>query len=184
MLPLLAERKDANHDSPPVISSFVIEMEEDAEASVCKGGMCGFGETVAFNSQLEHSEPEVTTTEHEDSSGLGQLATTHTPSSLFSKDVVLLGGYYKILGHFRTYMPFYMRHMINSALGFPSVHPGRSTAADTPPNPGMLHIPAIISPVSGDPPLPPWTMPRRNRPMQALGRGESGFRTVSTDLPD
>jgi hypothetical protein len=25
---------------------FVVEMEEDAQASVCKDGMCGFGENV------------------------------------------------------------------------------------------------------------------------------------------
>jgi hypothetical protein len=25
---------------------FVVEVEEDAETSVCKGGMCGFGENV------------------------------------------------------------------------------------------------------------------------------------------
>jgi hypothetical protein len=55
--------------------------------------------------------------------------------------------------------------MIDSALRFPSAHPGGSTTADIPPNPGMLHIPAVpspvggyhTSPVSGDPPLPPWT---------------------------
>jgi len=125
MLPLLAVGKDANHASPPVVPP---------------------------NPPLGQAEPEITTTEHEDSSGLEHLAATHAPSRLFSKeDFALLGGYYKIHGRFR----------------FPSVHPGRSTTADIPPNPGMLHIPALpspvcgyhTSPVSGNPPLPPWTVP-------------------------
>jgi hypothetical protein len=39
--------------------------------------------------------------------------------------------------------------MTDSALRSPSVHPGGSTTADIPPSPGMLHIPALPSPVGG-----------------------------------
>jgi hypothetical protein len=143
MPPLLAVGKDANHASPPVIPS------------------------VAYNSRLGHAEPEITTTEHGYSSELEHLAATHAPSRLFSEeDFALLGGHYKIHGRFRFVHAFLCAtYMIDSALRFPSVHPGGSTTADIPPNPGMFHIPALpfpvggyhTSPVSGNPPLPPWT---------------------------
>jgi len=77
-LTLLAVGKDANHASPPVIPS------------------------VAYNSRLGHAEPEITTTEHEDSNGLEHLAATHAPSRFLSReDSALLGGHYKIHGQIR-----------------------------------------------------------------------------------
>ena len=78
MVSLLAVGKDANHASPTVIPS------------------------VAYNLRLGHAAPEITITEHEDSSGLEHLAATHAPSRLISKeDFALLGGYYKTYGQFR-----------------------------------------------------------------------------------
>jgi hypothetical protein len=140
MLPLLAVRKDAHHTSPPLIPS------------------------VAYNSRLGHVEPEITTTEHEDSSGLKHAAATHAPSALLSEEEFAL-----LVRHLKTpirkgrirfvYAFLYVTYMIESALRFPSVHPGGSTTADIPPNPGMLHIPALpfpvdeyhTSPISSDP---------------------------------
>jgi hypothetical protein len=133
--PLLAVVEDTNHASPPVMPS------------------------VAYNPQLVH-QPEVTTTGHAYSSELEHLAATHAPSRLFSEEeFALVGGHYKIHGRFRFVHAFSCAttYMIDSALRFPSVHPGGSTTADILPNPGMLHIPALPSPVGGDPPLPPWT---------------------------
>ena len=75
MLPVLAVGKDVHHTSPPLVSS------------------------VADNPQPGHAESEITTTGHEDSSGLEYLAVTHAPSRLLSKeDFALLGGYYKAHG--------------------------------------------------------------------------------------
>jgi hypothetical protein len=49
-----------------------------------------------------HPEPEITTTEQEDSSGSEHLAVTHAPSALFSEEeFTLLGRYYSIHGQFR-----------------------------------------------------------------------------------
>jgi hypothetical protein len=142
MLPLLAAGKDANHAPPPVIPS------------------------MAYNPRLGHADSEITT-DHEDSCGIEHLAATHAPSRLISKEeFALLEEYYKIHGRFRFVHAFlYATYMIDSALRFPSVHPGGSTTADIPPNPGMLHIPALpfpaggyhTSPVSGDPPSRLWT---------------------------
>lgn len=127
MVPLLAAGKDANHASLTVIPS------------------------VANNPRLWPAAPEITITSHEDSSGIEHLAATHAPSMLISKeDSALLGEYYKTHGRFRFVQAFLCAtYMIDSALRFPSVHPGGSTTADLPPNPGMLHIPAFPSPVGG-----------------------------------
>jgi hypothetical protein len=81
--PLLAVGKDANHASPP----FSIP-------------------SVAYNPRLGHAEPEITTTEHEDSSGLEHLAATHAPSRLLSEEgFALLGGHLKIHGQIRFVHP-------------------------------------------------------------------------------
>jgi hypothetical protein len=142
MLPVLAVGKDVHHTSPPLIPS------------------------VADNPRLGHAEPEITTTEHEDSSELEHLAVTHAPSRLLSKeDFALLRGYYKIHVQFRFVHAFLCAtNVIDSALRFPSAHPGESTSADIPPNPGVLHNPALpspvgvyhTSPISGELFSPPW----------------------------
>jgi hypothetical protein len=73
MLPLPAVGKDTNHASPPLIPS------------------------VAYNPQFGHAEPEVTSTEHEDSIGLEHYPPTHAPSRSFSKeDIAVLGRYYEV----------------------------------------------------------------------------------------
>jgi hypothetical protein len=93
-----------------------------------------------------HSESEITTTEHEDSSGLEHLAATHAPSRLFSKDdIALLRGYYEIHGRFRfVHALLSAMCMIDPALRFPSVHPGGSTTAD-PTQPRDAPYPRTIS---------------------------------------
>jgi hypothetical protein len=90
---------------------------------------CRDRDNVAESDQMAgRSEPEITATGHEDSSGLGHLAATHAPSALLSEEeFALLGGYHRIHGHF----PF-----VHTALIFPSVHP-RPTTAETPRNSGM-----------------------------------------------
>ncbi len=130
MLPLPAEGKDAHHTSPPLVPS------------------------VAYNPRLGHAEPEITMTEHEDSSGLEHTASTHTPSALLSEEeFALLVSHLKFPireGRIRFVHAFlYTTYMIDSVLRFPSVHPGGSTTTGIPPNPGMLHIPALPSPVGG-----------------------------------
>lgn len=62
ILPLLTVRRDVHHSSPPLVPS------------------------VAYNPQLGHAEPEITTTDHEDSSGLEHTAATNAPSALLSEE--------------------------------------------------------------------------------------------------
>jgi hypothetical protein len=143
MLPVLAVGKDVHHASPHLVPS-----------------------SLAYNPRVEHAESEITTIRHEDSSGLEHLAVTHAPSRLLPNgDFALLEGYYKTHGLFRLVHTFLCAtYVIDSALRFPSAHPGGSTTASIPPSPGMLHIPALPSPVgvyhtttvSGDPPSLPW----------------------------
>ncbi len=91
MLPLLAVGNDAHHASPPLVPS------------------------VAYNPRLWHdAEPEVTTTEPEDSSGLEHLAATHAPSRLLSEEeFALLVGYFSRNRRFRFRVvhALYMRHI-------------------------------------------------------------------------
>jgi hypothetical protein len=108
------------------------ELEDDKieeildEPPRCRRGR----DNVAESDQVAgHPEPEITTTEHDDSSGLEHLAATHAPSALLSKEeFALLRGYYRNHGHFRFVHTFLCAtFMIDSVLRFPSVHPGRST---------------------------------------------------------
>jgi hypothetical protein len=64
ILPILALKKDAHHAYPP--PSLV--------------------PSAAYNPRLGYAEPEITTTEHEDSSGLEHTAATHAPSALLSEE--------------------------------------------------------------------------------------------------
>jgi hypothetical protein len=98
-------------------------------------------DSVAESDQVAgRSEPEITTAEHEDSSGLQHLAATHAPSTLLSEEeFAMLGGYYRNHGCFRFVHTTFLcaTFMIDSVPRFPSVHPGRPTTADIPPNSGM-----------------------------------------------
>ena len=127
MVPLLAVGKDTNHTSPAVVSS------------------------VAHNPSFGQAEPDITTTEHEDSSGLEHLAATHAPSRLLSEnEFARLMEHMKIHGRIRFVHAFFKATCLtDSAVRFPSVHPGASTTDNIQPNPGMLHIPALASPVRG-----------------------------------
>lgn len=106
--PLLAVEEDTNHASPPVIP------------------------LAAYNPQLVHAGPQITTTVHEDTSGSEHLASTIALSSSELGEYTLLNGNFKIHDQFRI----------------PTVDPGGSTA-DIPPNPGTPQIPALPSPVGG-----------------------------------
>jgi len=137
---LLAVGKDEQYVSPPLIPS------------------------VAYNPPLGHAESEITATEHEDSNGLEHLAASHAPSTVLSgEEFALVARYLKFSirnsGRIRFAHPFlYATYIIDSALRFPSAHSG-GFSTDIPPNPGMLHAPALplpvggyyTNPVSGDP---------------------------------
>lgn len=88
ILPLLAVRNDAHIASTPLVPS------------------------VAHNPRLGHAVPEITTTEHEDSSGLEH---THAPSALLSEEeFALLVRHSNIpirKGQIRFVDAFYMRHI-------------------------------------------------------------------------
>jgi hypothetical protein len=110
MLPLLA---DANHPSPPVISS------------------------VAYNPRLVNAE--ITTTVYEDSSQLKHHASTHTPPGLVSQgDSALLNINYGIHGGFFRFVHAYVRRILYDRLcsQISKSPPGGYTTANTPPNPG------------------------------------------------
>jgi hypothetical protein len=102
---------------------------------------------------IPHAEPEVTRTDsdHEDSSGLKHHGATHAPPGYLSGEgFAQLVIYHNIHGEFRFVLAFLCAtYAIDSALRFLPVHPGGSTTADVPPNPGMPHIPAFSSPVGG-----------------------------------
>lgn len=91
ILPLLAARNDAHIASTPLVPP------------------------VAHNPRLGHAEPEITATEHEDSSGLEYTAGTHAPSALLSeKEFALLARHSKFpirKGRIRFVDDFYMRHI-------------------------------------------------------------------------
>jgi hypothetical protein len=84
MPPVLAVGKDVHHASPPLVPS------------------------VAYNPRLGNAEPEITTTEDEDSSRLEHLAAAYTPSRLLPEDFTLLARHYKIHGRFRFVHPFFI----------------------------------------------------------------------------
>ena len=80
---------------------------------------------LAVREDVHHTSPPLA------SSALEHLAATHAPSRLLPEDFALLVRHYKIHDGFRfVHTLLYATYMIDSALRFPSTHPGGSTTAD------------------------------------------------------
>jgi hypothetical protein len=101
--PILCPPRIIEFDLPPHISPPPIERDRQSLGGPQQRPLSPpVTPSAAYNPQLGHAEPEITTTEREDSTRLEHLAATHAPSRVVSKeDFALLGGYYKIHGRYR-----------------------------------------------------------------------------------
>jgi hypothetical protein len=102
---------DANHTSLPVIPSA----------------------SVAYNSELRQAEPDVTSTEPEEPSGLEHLAATHVPSAFLSEEeFAVLVRYLEIHGRIRFVhaMLFICDIYDRLCSRIPTVFPGETTIDD------------------------------------------------------